>query len=79
MKVQYYITKSGKTPVIEWLDDLRDKKAKAAIFSRIDRLELNLVGDYKPLRDGICELRIKGYRIYFAQTGKNVVMLWEER
>jgi putative addiction module killer protein len=78
MKVQYYITKDGKKPVIEWLERLRDKQAKAAILKRIARIELNLLGDLKSVRDGIFELRIDvgaGYRVYCAQSGPDVILL----
>jgi len=35
-------------------------------------------GDYKPLGDGICELKFDfgpGYRIYFAEDGDVIVIL----
>ncbi len=78
MEVQYYNTKDGKSPVKEWFKRLKDKKAKAALFVRIDRLKLNLVGNAKSVRDGVFELRIDvgaGYRLYFAQVGKETVLL----
>ena len=45
---------------------------------RIRRLELGLPGDVKPVGDGISELRIDygpGYRVYFVQQGKTLVVL----
>ncbi len=78
MKVRYYITKDGKRPVTEWLERLRDKKAKAAILKRITRLELDLIGDSKSVRDGVTELRINvgaGYRLYCANVGNSVILL----
>ncbi len=78
MKVEYYITTEGKTPVTKWLDRLRDAKAKAAIFARIARLKAGLVGDAKSVGDGVNELRVDvglGYRVYYAHSGKEIVLL----
>jgi putative addiction module killer protein len=48
------------------------------IASRINRLPAGNFGDCKPLRQGVCELRIDwgpGYRIYYAMIGKVCVLL----
>lgn len=45
---------------------------------QLDRLKLGLPGDWKPVGEGVFELRIfegKGYRVYFAREGKSVVIL----
>jgi putative addiction module killer protein len=47
-------------------------------LSRIQRLELGNAGDVKPVGDGISEMRIDygpGYRVYYKQTGKEIVLL----
>lgn len=52
--------------------------AKAAIIRRLNRLEQGNFGDFKPVRGGVHELRIDvgpGYRVYYAQTGKTVMLL----
>lgn len=62
----------------KWMHGLRDRKARARIQTRIDRLQLGLPGDAKPMRDGISELRIDygpGYRVYFTQRGQQLVIL----
>jgi putative addiction module killer protein len=62
----------------EWLTDLADQKAKAKIASRIERLGFGNPGDVKPVGEGVSEMRVPygpGYRIYFKQTGKSVVLL----
>ena len=68
-----------KTETFErWFIGLRDRKAVARITSRIDRLQLGLFGDVKPVGEGVSELRIDygpGYRIYFVQRGREVVIL----
>jgi putative addiction module killer protein len=62
----------------EWLRGLRDRQARARIQTRIDRLQLGLAGDVKPVGEGVSELRIDygpGYRIYFAQRGRALIIL----
>jgi putative addiction module killer protein len=68
-----------KTEVFdEWLSRLADQRAKAKIASRIERLGLGNPGDVKPVGDGISEMRVPygpGYRVYFKQTDKAVILL----
>jgi putative addiction module killer protein len=62
----------------EWLSSLSDQKAQAKIVSRIERLGLGNPGDVKPVGEGISEMRVPhgpGYRVYFKQTNKSVVLL----
>ena len=62
----------------EWLQKLRDSNAKARIQARIDRAEDGNLGDCKPVGDGVSEMRIhygEGYRVYFVQCGKQLVVL----
>ena len=62
----------------DWLPKLRDARAKAKIFVRIDRLAAGNPGDVSPVGDGISEMRIHygpGYRIYYAQRDKVLVIL----
>ena len=45
---------------------------------RIDRLELGLKGDAKPVGEGVSELRIDygpGYRVYFVERGQELIIL----
>jgi probable addiction module antidote protein/putative addiction module killer protein len=53
-----------------WFRDLRDRRARARVQVRIDRLSLGNPGDAKPVGEGVSELRIDygpGYRVYFVQ------------
>jgi len=63
----------------KWLKRLKDQNAKSRINLRIRRIALTgNLGDYKPVGDGVCELRIDygpGYRLYFAQRRKEIVLL----
>lgn len=73
-----YVTAEGKIPFREWLDALRDVRARAKIRVRLNRIRLGNFGDAKPVGDGVSELRIPygpGYRVYFARTGSTIVLL----
>lgn len=62
----------------KWFDGLRDRRAKACIQARIDRVEMGNFGDVTPVGEGVSELRIfygPGYRVYFIQQGSVVVIL----
>ena len=62
----------------KWLRKLRDRQARARIQTRIDRLQLGLAGDVRPVGEGVSELRIDygaGYRVYFVQRGRELVIL----
>ena len=68
-----------KTSIFDrWLRQLRDRNAVARIQSRIDRLQLGLLGDVKPVGEGVSEIRIDygpSYRVYFMQLGQELIIL----
>ncbi|MBI4742526.1 MAG: type II toxin-antitoxin system RelE/ParE family toxin [Betaproteobacteria bacterium] len=77
-EIIHYLDENENDLYQDWLDGLRDRVAKIAIIKRVARVEVGLLGDHKPLRDGIGELRIDvgaGYRVYYAQTGKRIILL----
>lgn len=62
----------------QWLDGLRDLQARARVQARIERLAQGNPGDVQPVGEGVSELRINygpGYRVYFKQRGREVVIL----
>ena len=62
----------------KWFESLKDRKAKARIQVRIDRVEMGHFGDAAPVEEGVSELRIfygPGYRVYFVQRDSGVVIL----
>jgi len=78
IEIRHYLTQSGSDIFEDWLDDLKDAKAEAKIEARLARLAGGNFGDCKPLRAGVWELRIDwgpGYRIYYAMTGRSIVLL----
>jgi putative addiction module killer protein len=61
-----------------WLHALRDRRARARIQVRIDRLSLGNAGDVKAIGEGVSELRIDygpGYRVYFVRRGSKLIIL----
>jgi putative addiction module killer protein len=61
-----------------WIDGLRDIRARARVLARVERLALGNPGDVQPVGDGVSELRIHygpGYRVYFKQQGRELVIL----
>lgn len=61
-----------------WFEGLRDRQARHRIQARIDRMEAGNLGDVKPVGEGISEARIHygaGYRLYFIQRGRHVIVL----
>ncbi|MDO3377102.1 type II toxin-antitoxin system RelE/ParE family toxin [Geoalkalibacter halelectricus] len=62
----------------EWLDNLRDIRARARILVRIERLAAGNPGDVKPVAEGVSEMRIDygpGYRVYFIKRGNELIIL----
>ena len=77
MKVQEYIREDGSNPYQKWFDSL-DPQAAAKVTVALARLELGNTSNIKWL-DGIGEYRINwgpGYRIYLAQFGKQLIILF---
>ncbi len=57
----------------DWLHGLKDRRARAKIALRIDRLALGNPGDVVSVGEGVSELRIHhggGYRLYFVTRGR---------
>jgi putative addiction module killer protein len=77
-EIKHYLSAQQKDIYAEWLHKLRDSTGKIAIIRRLNRVELGNFGDHKFCRDGVSELRIDtgpGYRIYYATSGKEIVLL----
>ena len=78
MELLHYVTASGMDVIQEWMDSLRDMRARVAIQRRINRVVLGNFGDHKFCRDGVYEMRIDtgpGYRVYYARDGASVILL----
>jgi len=78
IKIREYITPDGKSPFEEWLLGLSDRKARAKVLTRLDRIAKGNFGDYKYLREGVYELRLtygKGIRVYYGKEEDTVILL----
>lgn len=68
----------GKDVFQDWLDGLRDVRARTSIARRVKRVEAGNFGEHRPCRDGVWELVINygpGYRVYYSLVGEVVVLL----
>ncbi|MVW78981.1 type II toxin-antitoxin system RelE/ParE family toxin [Bordetella sp. 02P26C-1] len=78
-RIEHYLTADDHDDMyMVWLNRLRDRQVKIAVIRRVNRIEQGNFGDHKFCRDGVWELRVDvgpGYRIYYAQVGKRVVLL----
>ncbi|WP_026100644.1 type II toxin-antitoxin system RelE/ParE family toxin [Synechococcus sp. PCC 7336] len=76
--IEEYVTLAGRSPFSEWFNALKDRKTRAKIRVRLDRLSLGNFGDYRALSGHLRELRIDvgpGYRIYVAEVDNRVILL----
>ena len=78
MELRIYTDVQDRQPLTLWLEDLKDVRARAQIRARLARVEAGNLGDCKPLRDGVQELKIDygpGYRVYLSRQGPVMVLL----
>ena len=76
-EVIIYETENGVKPLDTWFNSIKDPVVRFKISSRIDRIKTGNLGDWKPLGDGLCELKMhfsSGYRIYYSELD-NVILL----
>ncbi|HHW4979441.1 TPA: type II toxin-antitoxin system RelE/ParE family toxin [Legionella anisa] len=75
--IKIYQKDNGDCPFISWLESL-DATIRYRIKSRLARVAIGNLGEYKTLGDGISELKFKfgsGYRIYYSERDDVIVLL----
>jgi putative addiction module killer protein len=75
--IKIYQKDSGDCPFILWLESL-DATIRHRIKSRLARVAIGNLGEYKILGDGVNELKFKfgsGYRIYYSELDDVIVLL----
>ena len=78
VQVYRYKTEAGAEPVTEWLLSLKDNLVQAKLRLRLNRVAEGNFGDCSSVGDGVSELREHigaGFRMYFGQQGKTIVIL----
>ncbi len=78
VQVYRYKTEAGAEPVTEWLLSLKDNLIQAKLRLRLNRVAEGNFGDCSSVGDGVSELREHigaGFRMYFGQQGKTIVIL----
>ena len=74
----FYETLEGRVPLEQWLKLLTDRKGRAIIRTRLDRLAYGCAGRCESVGEGIHELKIDfgpGYRVYFAGEDMTRILL----
>lgn len=72
LEIEEYVDAAGRSPFADWFDAL-SPEAAARVAVVIDRMGRGLLGDVKPVGQGVAERRIDfgpGYRIYFRSVRK---------
>lgn len=62
----------------KWVEQLQDARAQVAVVRRLWRLQAGNPGDFKPVGEGVAELRVDvgpGYRVYFIRRGRQVIVV----
>lgn len=78
-EIRLYEGEHGRTPFSEWLGELKDRKGRAIIKTRLDRVSVGNFGNCRAVGHGVFELIVDfgpGYRIYFGlESPEKVVLL----
>ncbi|MFH1018703.1 MAG: type II toxin-antitoxin system RelE/ParE family toxin [Pseudomonadota bacterium] len=78
-QIRKYTAADGTVPFEERLEDC-DERLRAKICAYVDRVALGAAGNVKRLKNasGVLEIRIDwgpGYRVYYGEVGKNMMLL----
>jgi putative addiction module killer protein len=79
-EIEEYVAEDGTSPFAEWLEGLKDRRARMRLLAPLDRVSFGNLGDWAALSDaeGVAELRDHyrpAYRIYFSFVGRRVILL----
>ncbi len=62
----------------EWLLRIRDIVTRLRLAKRLDKAERGLLGDVKPVGEGVYEMREDfgpGWRMYYVQQGTTLIVM----
>ena len=77
-QVEIYVAANGDAPYEKWYSKLRDRRTRAVIANRINRIRLGNLGCTRTVGDGVFELKIDygpGYRVSFADATSTIILL----
>ena len=61
-----------------WFEGLRDRTTSIRLAVRLDKAERGILGDVKPVGDGVFEMREffgPGWRMYYVQHGTVLIVM----
>jgi putative addiction module killer protein len=76
-ELRSYVDENGRAPFESWVLDL-DKPAQAKVTIALARLQRGNTSNVEGVGDGVSELKLDwgpGYRVYFGQDGRTIVIL----
>lgn len=77
-RIEYFRTANGREPFREWLKTF-DTDTQDRLYGCVVRVASGgSPRNIKPLGDGVFEIKVNtgpGYRIYFGQVGRQIVLL----
>ena len=62
----------------QWLQNIRDRRARKIVIGRIERAAFGNVGQFRDLGQGLAEMKIDygpGYRLYFVRRADELIIL----
>ena len=79
-KIEIFETQDKKCPYYNWLENLKDRAARAKIRTRMDRVSQGNLGDIESVGEGVYELKVDfgpGYRVYcgFDEAEQSIILL----
>jgi putative addiction module killer protein len=61
-----------------WLDDIKDRTTRLRLARRLDKAQIGLLGDVKPVGENVFEMREffgPGWRMYYVQRGETLIVM----
>lgn len=76
--IEFYTTTNGNQPCRDWLDSL-ESSTRRKILAYVTRVAGGgAINNIRPLGSGVYEIKVDqgpGYRVYFAEVGKVLILL----
>lgn len=72
------LTIQQTTEFVEWLDELKDKRAQLRIAARMRLAEAGNLGDWRSIDGALSEMKVNvgaGYRLYFTRKANVLIVM----